>query len=251
MIRENLYAPYSIIEKIRKNEVDFFNVAKKKIALEKWNKVLNSTLTAERPFPILKKIEARKTALIVVDMQKAFLEEGASLEIKEGKNIITNINKIAKKIRQKKGMVIFFRYLVNNKVGLLRYFEKKSYLSKDRESPLNALKKDHKEFQLHPKLDIKKEDLILDKTRYSAVCGSEIVKILRNNKIENVIVTGVTTDVCAGNTAEDLMQFDFNTIMVWDGTAALDRLDHEIYLARIFALYGDVMPTQEVMLRIH
>ena len=184
-------------------------------------------------------------------MQKAFLEEGASLEIKEGKNIITNINKIAKKIRQKKGMVIFFRYLVNNKVGLLRYFEKKSYLSKDRESPLNALKKDHKEFQLHPKLDIKKEDLILDKTRYSAVCGSEIVKILRNNKIENVIVTGVTTDVCAGNTAEDLMQFDFNTIMVWDGTAALDRLDHEIYLARIFALYGDVMPTQEVMLRIH
>jgi len=140
--------------------------------------------------------------------------------------------------------------LVNEQVGLLRYFERKSYLGAKRESPMNALRAGHPQFEFYPELDVRKTDTVMDKIRYSAVLGSGIVEFLKKHGIQNVIVTGVTTDVCAGNTAEDLMQKDFNVVMVWDGTAALNRLEHELYLARIFGLYGDVMPTEEVIARL-
>jgi len=115
---------------------------------------------------------------------------------------------------------------------------------------MKAFQPGHPQFDLSPDLDVQKRDIIMEKNRYSAVLGSDIVDVLRKRGIENVIITGVTTDVCAGNTAEDLMQKDFHVVMVWDGCAALDRLEHELYLARIFGLYGDVMPTDEVIRRL-
>jgi len=183
-------------------------------------------------------------------MQRVFLDSGAAIEVAPGRAIIPNINRLAAAVRAKGGSVIFLRYLVNDKVGMLRFFEARSYLDSTRESPLKAMQPGHPQFELRPDLDIQKGDTIMDKTRYSAVLGSNIVEVLHKRGIENVIVTGVTTDVCAGNTAEDLMQMDFHVVMVWDGCAALDRLEHELYLARIFGLYGDVMPTDEVIQRL-
>jgi ureidoacrylate peracid hydrolase len=183
-------------------------------------------------------------------MQRAFLEVGAAIEVAPGRLALPKINELAAALRWRGGTILFIRYLVDENVGMLKHFEGKSYLGPNRESPLQALRAGHPQFELHPKLDIQPTDVVLDKRRFSAVLGSNIVEMLRARGIENVIVTGVTTDVCAGNTAEDLMQMDFHLIMVWDATAALDRLEHELYLARIFGLYGDVMPTEEVLARL-
>lgn len=244
------FGPEYMIRKIAQGGIRGLSDEKSKIATNRWNSALSAALTAGRSIPIISNIEAKKTALLIIDMQKAFLDEGAAIEVPEGRLIIDNINVIADKIRKNGGRVIFFRYLVNRNPGLLVNFQAKSYLGSNRESPMKALRPGHPQFEIFPGLNIGKEDIVMDKTRYSAVEGSDIVNILKQNDIENVIITGVTTDVCAGNTAEDLMQRDFNVIMVWDGTAALDRLEHEIFLARIFGLYGDVMPTEEVIKRI-
>ncbi len=222
----------------------------KGIASKRWQTAIEAARTADRPIPILKDIIGKKTGLIVVDMQRAFLDEGAAIEVAEGRAIVPNINRLADNIRNKGGRIIFLRYLVNDDVGMLKYFEARSYLSRDRESPMKALRQGDPQFELYPDLDVKKSDIVMNKTRYSAVLGSAIVDTLKKYGIENAIVVGVTTDVCAGNTAESLMQKDFHVVMVWDGTAALDRLEHELYLARIFGLYGDVMPTEEVLMRL-
>jgi ureidoacrylate peracid hydrolase len=221
-----------------------------RIAASRWQIAVDAAKTAERPIPILQTIAAKNTALLVVDMQRAFLDVGAAIEVAQGRSLVPNINNLSAAIRQKGGLIIFFRYLVDERVGMLKFFEAKSYLGPDRESPLEALRPGHPQFELYPELDVGAQDIVLDKIRFSAVLGSNIVDLLRERRIENVIVTGVTTDVCAGNTAEDLMQMDFHLVMVWDGTAALDRLDHELYLARIFGLYGDVMTTEEVLARL-
>jgi len=245
-----LYGPYFIKKFIDSGGILNFTQDKAQIASSRWQVAIDAAKNAERPIPILERINSKRTALLVIDMQRAFLDKGAAIEVPDGRSIIPNINKIASALREKGGVVIFFRYLVNENVGMLKYFEGKSYLGKDRESPMKALRPGHPQFELFPELNVKDGDLIMDKTRYSAVLGSNIVDVLKAKGIESVIVTGVTTDVCAGNTAEDLMQKDFHVIMVWDGTAALDRLEHELYLARIFGLYGDVMPTEEVLERL-
>ena len=223
---------------------------KRLLAAARWSLAEEGAKNAGRRVPILESINGSETAIIVIDMQRSFLDVGAAIEVPEGRSIIPNINKLVDALRSRNGFIVWFRYLVDEEVGLLKNFESKSYLGINRESPLKALQSVHEQFQLHPELHIEKTDKIMDKNRYSAVLGSSIVNTLRSNSIDNVIITGVTTDVCAGNTAEDLMQMDFNIIMVWDACAALDRLEHEIYLARIFGLYGDVMTTDEILERL-
>ena len=247
---QNSHGPYYIKRVIDSNSVQNLSSIKTQIAANRWQTAIDGAKNAERPIPILEKIETKKTAIVIVDMQRAFLDFGAAIEVSEGRSIVTNINKLVAQIRKKGGIVIFFRYLINDDVGMWQYFEAQSYLSRDRESPMKALQEGNPQFELYPELDVQKSDIIMNKIRYSAVLGSAIVDTLNKYNITNVIVTGVTTDVCAGNTAEDLMQKDFHIVMVWDGTAALDRLEHELYLARIFGLYGDVMPTDEVIMRL-
>ncbi len=244
------HGPYSIKLAIDRGLIASFGSEKARIASTRWQIAIDAAKNAQRPIPVLDTIEGGTTALLVVDMQRAFLDPGAAIEVPDGRLIVNNINKIAMVLRKKRGTVIFLRYLVNEDVGMLTYFERRSYLGKDRESPLKALQRNHPQFELCPALDVRDTDIVMDKTRYSAVLGSNIVDVLKAKGIKNVIITGVTTDVCAGNTAEDLMQMDFHVVVVWDGTAALDRLEHELYLARIFGLYGDVMPTEEVLMRL-
>ena len=248
---EVMHGPVYIENAIRAGAIRNFNPSKARIATQRWKKAIDGAKNASREMPILREINISETALLVVDMQRAFLDPGAAIEVTSGRGIVPNINKLATEIRQGGGKVVFFRYLVNENAGLLKHFERQSYLGNDRESPLEALQKGHPQFELYPELDIEEDDIIMDKIRYSAVLGSSIVDTLNQYHIKNVIITGVTTDVCAGNTAEDLMQKDFFVVVVWDGTAALDRLEHELSLARIYGLYGDVMPTEEIILRLN
>lgn len=245
-----LNSPHFFIDEIKNGRVASLIGEKAELALNRWQIAIDGATNAQRPVPILDTIVGAITALIVVDMQNVFLAPGAAIEVPAGRAIIPNINRLANEIRGKNGIVIWLRYMVNDDVGLLRYFEKQSYLGGNRISPLDAMKPGHPQFELHSDLNVDESDIVMNKTRYSAVLGSHIVDTLEAYNIENAIITGVTTDVCAGNTAECLMQMDFHVVMVWDGCAALDRLEHELYLARIFGLYGDVMPTQEVIDRL-
>jgi ureidoacrylate peracid hydrolase len=246
----NMHGPVFIKAFIETGNVKSFSEERARIASHRWKIAIDGARNAGRPIPILATIDGKRTALLVVDMQRGFLDVGASIEVPDGRAIVPNINKIAAALRQKGGRVIFFQVRVSEQDGLLKYFEGKSYLGGNRESPMKAFQPGNPQFELYPELDAQKSDTIMQKTRYSAVLGSDIVEVLQKMGIENVIVTGVTTDVCAGNTAEGLMQKDFHVVMVWDGCAALDRLEHELYLARIFGLYGDVMPTEEVIARL-
>lgn len=239
-----------IVRLLRRGHIVFDRSELRDIAVTRWELAEKAALLAKRPIPILDHISVHRTALVVVDMQRAFLDEGAAIEVPQGRSIIDNINELCGAVRSNGGLVIFLRYEVSRDTGLLKYFEGQSYLGDDRESPLVALRSDNPQFRLHPDLDVRDGDLVLNKHRYSAVLGSHLVDTLRIHDVANVIVTGVTTDVCAGNTAEDLMQRDFHVVVVWDGTAAMSRLEHELYLARIFGLYADVMPTQEVLRRL-
>src|SRR5260370_29233029 len=57
-----------------------------------------------QPFPT---IEARKTALLVVDMQTGFLAPGTVAEIPAARRILPNINRLADGLRRAGGTVVW------------------------------------------------------------------------------------------------------------------------------------------------
>jgi ureidoacrylate peracid hydrolase len=54
-----------------------------------------------------------RTAHIIVDLQNGFMEQGATVEIPEGREIVANVNEISGAVRAAGGINIFIRYLID------------------------------------------------------------------------------------------------------------------------------------------
>jgi hypothetical protein len=130
-----LSGPYSIWNCINKHCIKSLSKEKEKIAADRWRTAIDGAILAKRPIPILQEIVGQETALLIIDMQRAFLDKGAAIEVPEGRLIIDNINRLSDSVRRRGGTNIFLRYLVGHDIGLLANFERKSYLGQARLSP--------------------------------------------------------------------------------------------------------------------
>ncbi|MFV2065698.1 MAG: isochorismatase family protein [Pirellulales bacterium] len=61
-----------------------------------------------------------QTALLVIDMQRGFLDPGAALEVPEGRQIIPNVRRLSDVCRQKGVPVIFSQFVYSSSVPCLR-----------------------------------------------------------------------------------------------------------------------------------
>ena len=101
-------------------------------------------------------------------------------------------------------------------------------------------------------LDVKPEDEIVEKRRFSAfVQGScDLPHRLRAQGYDTVLITGTVTNVCCESSARDAMMLNFKTIMVSDANAARTDAEHNATLATFYAIFGDVMDTAFLIERL-
>ena len=71
--------------------------------------------------------------------------------------------------------------------------------------------------------------------------------ILRSWKIETCIVTGTATNVSVEATARDVVQHDYNLVLLDDCTAAYEQHAHDATLYNIRTFYGTVTSSQHVL----
>ena len=90
------------------------------------------------------------------------------------------------------------------------------------------------------------EDLIV-KHRYSPFFDTGLELLLRTRRVENVIVTGVTTNVCVEAAARDAYMRDFHVVVVSDCTATYAPAPHEASLDTIRRAFGRVATSQQIV----
>lgn len=95
----------------------------------------------------------------------------------------------------------------------------------------------------------RESDCIVTKHRYSAFIGTDLDLILRSKGIENILVSGVATNVCVESTARDGYHRDYNVILVEDCCGAYDKAEHAASLNNISKFFGTVA-TSEILLSI-
>lgn len=79
-------------------------------------------------------------------------------------------------------------------------------------------------------------DLIIDKNRYSAFQGTDLDVWLRRNGVEDLIISGVMTNLCCETTARDAFGHDYRVFFVADATTTINE---ELHLATLKNLaYG-------------
>ena len=199
------------------------------------------------------RLEPKKTALLVIDMQNTFCMPGAPGEVAAARAIVPNINRLAARLRPlgvpviwvlhanthsqgRSDWEVFFNYVVRNREVRQRMVES---LSPARQAVWKDLEADP-------------ADITVIKNRYSALAhgSSTLERVLRNLGVDTVLVAGTKTKVCCDSTARDAMMLDFKSIMLSDCCAALSDEEHLASLETFIQQFGDVMTTEEVLQRL-
>jgi ureidoacrylate peracid hydrolase len=134
-------------------------------------------------------LDPAKTALIVIDMQNAFMLPGVGFaDIKTAPEIVPNINRLPE-------------------LGAKRR---------------DALAKGSEGHQIWRDLDVLDGDPIIEKTKFSALVpgSSGLDAYLKARGIDTLIITGCLTDVCSESTSRDAMMLNYRIILVTDANAA-------------------------------
>lgn len=170
-----------------------------------------------------------KSALIIVDMLNDFIEEKGALYSGEGaRNIIPFIAKRLQAYREAGNLVVYLQ---------------------------DAHAKDDLEFEKFPphcvagtwgsrtidELAPQDGDIVIHKTRYSGFYGTDLDKILAENKPDVVEIAGVCTSICIMDTVGGLANRDYRTVVPIAGVADFDADAHNQALSRMERLYGAII----------
>jgi ureidoacrylate peracid hydrolase len=199
---------------------------------------------------IYETLEAASTALLVVDMQRAFVAEDAAIETPAARGIVPNINRLAAGLRAAGGTVVwvvstygprpedywptFFDHVMDERAA---------------ERFRGALIDGCDSHAIYDPLDVHPNDPVVSKNRFGAFVGSggKLEALLRERGIDTLLITGTVTNMCCETTAREAAMLSFKTVMVSDGNAGRTQEEHDATLAAFLMGMGDVHDTDSLI----
>lgn len=157
-------------------------------------------------------------ALLVIDMLNDFIDKDGALSTgSAGEDIIEFIKSKIEEFRQKDYHII---YVCDNH------------------------ERDDKEFDMFPphciattggsqiikELDVRENDKIIMKRRYSAFYGTDLDLYLREKEVDEIYLVGVCTNICVLYTAADARNISYEVNIYKDGVASFDEEAHNFAL---------------------
>jgi ureidoacrylate peracid hydrolase len=189
-------------------------------------------------------LDPAKTALVVVDMQNAFMLPGIAHTLcPMAEKIVPSINRLAQAVRDTGGAVVWIQTTFTEETlesWSVYYAISRPEQNARRAAALAVGSQGH---ALWATLDARKDDLYVEKKRFSAFIqgSSNLAEVLHARGIDTILVTGTVTGVCCESTARDAMMLNFKTVMVADGNAAMTDDEHNAALVAFYLSFGDVM----------
>jgi nicotinamidase-related amidase len=182
-----------------------------------------------RPLP-RERITPRNTALLVIDMERDFVCEGAVLETPGARALIPTINRLAGWARQR-GMPVIWTYEEHRP-------DRSDYGIELEYDPVHCLE-GGEGVELAPGLEVAATDLHLHaKRRYDCFHGTELDLLLRCHHVENLVLCGVTTHQCVMSTAFSARHRDYRVLLARDACAAVSPAYHAAALFCLSDVYA-------------
>jgi ureidoacrylate peracid hydrolase len=196
-------------------------------------------------------LNAAKTALVVVDMQNYFVQDGMPSAAPIAKTIAPNINRLARATRAAGGIVIWIQ--TEALIEPNDWANRKEATSVEGWSRRQMLlAKGGAGYPIYETCEVLPEDKIAVKVRYSAFIPypSELDTVLKQNGIDTLLITGVATSTCCESTARDAAMWGYRTIMVSDGNADQTDALHNHTLGKFLVTFGDVQSTDDLIAKL-
>lgn len=176
-----------------------------------------------------------KTALLVLDMQKFFLDSSSHAFIPSGPAILQGIIQLKKFFLREKRPVIQTRHLnTEEDAGSMGKWWR------------DILREENSLSELVAELGEEKS-LILKKSQYDGFYGTDLEKLLRERGVEQILITGVMTHLCCETTARSAFVRSFEVFFAVDGTATYNADFHLSTLINLSHGFAVPVRVREVM----
>ena len=175
---------------------------------------------------------AKRSAVVVVDMARDFVEEGGFIA-----------NAGGPEYREKaKAIVPLLASMLDTarKAGVTVVYSTDCHTPDDSELqkwPPHSMK-GTEWADIVPDLAPQDGDLVIPKTTYSGFQSSDIEESLRTRGIDTLYITGLHTDCCCRHTSGDAFQKGFDLVWVTDALQAFTDEAHEAGLEYFKAWYA-------------
>jgi nicotinamidase-related amidase len=210
----------------------------------KWMESISRRNVHKWPFDI------NNAALLVIDMQRYFLEEREHGYCCGGVAALENVQKLISHFRKHRRQVVFTRHVHKkdgSDLGILGKWWS--------EMPVDGTK----EAEIDPRVAPSPQpspsrgegegggEFILTKNRYSAFYNTNLDDILKKLKIKEIVITGVMTNICCESTARDAFFRDYMVRFVADATGSVKEEMHVGTLLNLAYAFADVCTTDEIL----
>lgn len=225
--------------------------------MNKWKTSRRSIYYMGAPEPEDPILEKGKVALLVIDVQKTYLERPEISKLsgtdvdryhawtpfheRMHETVIPSIGKLVNAFRERQLETIFVRIACQHDDGRDRSLSQKKPGWNDLLLPKNA-----EPSQIVDELKPLRTEIQLTKTTDSALTGTNLRLILSNMGIKHVVCVGVFTDQCVSSTVRSLADESFEVIVIDDACAAASDEVHNQELEILNMIYCNVMNTNEL-----
>lgn len=203
----------------------------------------NPSLTGKNFFTI----DPVRCALIVIDMQNAFVAEGAPFETPGAREMLPRLERLIRTARELQMPIVWTQSDHRPPYGglMLRKFPA---IANDR-----ILWQGEPSFEMYPAMIQPQEGPLeyrIIKHKFDSFFETDLDAILRYHHVDTVIITGTATNACCESTARSAFMRDYKVVFPSDANATFDEAMHRATLVNIDLLFGRVLTTEELLAEI-
>jgi len=209
-----------------------------------------------QPQPL--EIDWKRTAVVIIDMQNAFISRGGMFDLR-GFNVsglagaVGPIKRLADAARVRKIKVIYVIQVLSpdlREVGPVTPYFYNHLLKVYRENPElrdKLLLRGTWGAQIIDELKPQEDEIVVEKSRFSAFAGTNLDIILRTYDIRYLIFSGVATNICVESSLREACHLQYFSILASDAAMAYPPARHESTIANVAQCFGWVADTESLI----
>lgn len=172
--------------------------------------------------PHAKQIESSHAVLLVIDMQNDFYDESGNAAKRNKpvalmQSLPPKINRFASQLRGKKVRIIFTRFIYDPTKSPGNFVE--NVENTKNSNWLCVVGTKGAELS---GVEVAKDDIVIDKYSYDVFAGTNLKQLLDQSNVENIVITGVRTEICIMASASRSFAEGYRTFVISDLVGTYD-----------------------------